>query len=83
VRALVRRALAVAALALSIFAASHGPVVDRYGAGGGAVCGTDGQCAAYAADHPTFHAVDHATVSDDDDETPGNRASRDGWHPRA
>jgi hypothetical protein len=70
VRALVRRALAVAALAVSIFAASHGPVDGgRYGAGGGAVCGTDGQCAAYAADHPTFHAVDHATVSDDDDET--------------
>jgi hypothetical protein len=52
VRALVRRALAVAALALSIFAASHGPVGDggRYGAGGGAVCGTDAQCAAYDAE---------------------------------
>ena len=47
----MRRALAVAALALSIFAASHGPVDGgRYGAGGGAVCGTDAQCAAYDAE---------------------------------
>ena len=45
-----RRALAVAALAVSITATSYGPVGDggRYGAGGGAVCGTDGQCRAYA-----------------------------------
>lgn len=44
----LRRAAMIAA-AVSIFATAHGPVGDggRYGAGGGAVCGTDGQCRAY------------------------------------
>lgn len=36
---------------------------DRYGAGGGAVCGTDAQCAAYSREvlheQPTGYAADH------------------------
>jgi hypothetical protein len=46
----MRRAAAVAALALSIFLTAQGPVGEggAFGAGGGAVCGTDGECAAYA-----------------------------------
>lgn len=43
------RRAAVLAAAVAITLTAHGPVSDggRYGAGGGAVCGTDGQCAAY------------------------------------
>ena len=56
----MRRAVAVAALAVSIFATAHGPVGEggRYGAGGGAVCGTDGQCRAYAREVLIFDTDD-------------------------
>ena len=56
--------MAAVIMTAAVALTAYGPVGEggRYGAGGGAVCGTDGQCRAYAAEVLIFD-------TDDDGET--------------